>query len=113
MNAQARLTIACLVVLAAATGLVSTAQAGWSRPKTVGPAPARRSALAVSPTHGGSVAWAGQTQTMCARRIRPRGGLGPVRLFSGPLTDFEASPRVPLAASGAPLMLWSVWQLDD
>jgi hypothetical protein len=113
MNAQGRFTIVCVAVLAAALGLVSTAEAGWSRPKMVARTPVQRSALAASPRQGASVAWVGQTRAMAARRTGPRGGLGPVKLFSDPLTDLEASPQVAVAASGATVMVWSVWQSDD
>lgn len=72
----------------------------------------------MSPEHGAFVAWMGQDpRAMIGRRIGPRGAFGPTRVLSpvlpDPLESPASSPRIAVAASGAALMVWSLWESDN
>ena len=112
MNGRTRLSIGCVAVVGG-LAFASAAQAGWSHPETVARALAQRPALAASPKHGATVAWVQNPPAMTARRLGPGGELGPVKVFSDPVSDLDATPQVAVAASGATVMVWSVWERDN
>jgi hypothetical protein len=113
MTGHARLSFLCAALVVGALALASSAQAGWSESVTVARSLAMRPALAGSPSKGAAVAWLGDNpNVLTARRIGPRGGLGPVKAFSSPLTDFFVAPKVAIAESGAMVMVWSSFEFD-